>query len=136
MTLSILFLSFVTLTGDSLSPKSPVSTNRYTKQTLTNAVLGLGFGIGGGVFYTLGNKAYEDYKSSKTMRSTQENWNKMVLYDNFRNICVAGAIIFTTRAVYYQLKQIKSTRALGFTPIIDIQYADNYRLNISIKRSL
>lgn len=133
----LIFSSLLNFNSNDSLIKTPAPLKKsYTKQVVVNTILGIGFGGGAAVFYTLGNKAYEDYKESRTIKSTMDNWNKVILYDNIRNLCVAGAVIFISRAVYYQLKQVKSSMSTGFVPVIDLPYTNNYKWTAGIKKSL
>lgn len=110
-----------------------VKPKSYTKQVLLNGLVGIGFGISTGIFYRMGENAHDDYKESDSIRTALDNWNKTKLYDNLRNVCAVGALIFTARAVYYQLKHVKAARSAKYTPIFDLHYAHQNKWSLGIK---
>lgn len=108
----------------------------YSKQVLINGIIGLGFTVGAGVLHTMGNSAYEKYKESGTMKSAVENWDKVKLYDNIRNVCAIGALAFLSRAIYYQLKNITQTQSSSYRPVIDLRYAEQPKIIIGVNKIL
>ncbi len=136
MTLCVIILFCVNLSVDSLIQETPVPRKNYTKQVLINGIIGIGFGIGAGVFYAKSNDVYEDYKKSTIMVDALDNWDKVRLYDGVRNVCAAGALIFIFRAVYYQLKNVKSSKSTSFVPVMDFQLTNNGKLILGIQKNL
>ncbi|MBA7520904.1 hypothetical protein ES705_13004 [subsurface metagenome] len=65
-----------------------------------------------------------------------DNWDKVRLYDGVRNVCAAGALIFIFRAVYYQLKNVKSSKSTSFVPVMDFQLTNNGKLILGIQKNL
>jgi hypothetical protein len=134
MTYLMILVLFGNASSDTLllQTKTPNQDN-YTKKVLINGLVGIGFGVGTGVFYTLGNNAFEDYEDSDSIRTSLDNWNKTKLYDNLRNVCAVGAAIFTLRALYYQLKHVKASKSSKNTPILDFQYSCRDKWSLGIK---
>jgi len=120
---------------DTLPQSTPTVKKSYVKQVLINGLLGIGSGAGAYLFFTKGDKAYQDYKNSETMQAAQENYNKTVFYDNVRNVLAVTSVIFVFRAVYYQLKQVKTRQSMGHYPGIDLRYAEN-KCMLGIRKSL
>jgi hypothetical protein len=106
------------------------------RQVLINSVVGFACTIGMGIFYAKGGDAYEDYKSSETMQSAAEAWDRVKLNDTMRNVFAAGAVIFLTRAVYYQIKRVRLQRSSALTPVIEVRYAAQPKLLIGLQKSL
>jgi hypothetical protein len=122
---------------DTLSkPAATEPFRSYNKEIIINGSVGLGFGIGSGVFFLLGNKAYENYKRSGSMKSASEYFNQSVAYDNARNICAVGAVFFLARAFYYQLKSARSGKTAGAGPALDIAMPEYAKLQLGFRRSL
>ena len=105
----------------------------YTKQVLLNGLIGIGFGVSTDIFYTMGENAHDRYKESDSIRTTLDNWDKTRLYDNLRNVCAVGALFFTVRAVYYQLKHVKAARSAKYTPKLDLQYSYQNKWSLGVK---
>jgi hypothetical protein len=137
MTHLLIFVFCFNTSADTLIQQANVvKPKSYTKQVLLNGFVGIGFGIGTGIFHTLGKKAYEDYIYSDSIRSSIENWDKTIRYDNLRNICAVGAVVFTLRALYYQLKHVKASKSAKHTPTFDFQYSYRNKLSLGIKTIL
>ena len=139
----LLICTLVTIGQDSTPPAQPEVTKSYTKQVLINTFVGLGFTVSAGIFYKKGNTAYEEYEESETMKSALENWDNVELYDNMRNVCALGALVFLGRAIYYQLKNVRvssSTHSLqeeqDFRPMIDFVYTNQPRVIIGVVKNL
>ncbi len=123
--------------GDSLPTIQAEPAKSYAKQVLTNVLITAGFTVGTGIFYTLGNNAYEDYKESDDMKSALKNWDKTMFYDKARNICALGALLFLTRALYYQFKNVKRpSSSQGFEPVIDLRYTGQTEFIFGLTKKL
>ena len=138
---ALLICILLSSANDSLPQVESSATRSYSKQILINGIIGVGFTIGAGVFYTKGNGAYEEYEKSESMGSALENWDKVQLYDNVRNVCAIGALLFFGRALYYQLKNVKvsssrSEPVNGLHLIIDIEYVHQPKLLIGMSKDL
>jgi len=121
---------------DSLMQETSSAKKSYTNQVLINGILGMSLGIGTGIFYTIGNKAYDEYKDSKTMQSAIKNWDRVRLFDNIRNVCALGALVFTVRAVYYQLKNIRLSKSQSVTPVINFNCTHSKIWAIGLEKRL
>jgi hypothetical protein len=133
----IIFVFCTNTPVDSLILQTNISEKEsYTKQILLNGIVGISFGIGTGVFYRMGNNAYDEYEKSTSTKSALDNWNKTKVYDNLRNVCAVGALFFTIRAVYYQLKNIKASKSTNFTPVLDFQYCCRNKWSLGLKKRL
>jgi hypothetical protein len=137
MTSLLIIILCLNLSDDSLIVQSNIKNAKknYSKQILVNGLIGIGFGISTGIFYKKGADAFEDYKESTSARSALENWNKTMLYDNLRNICAVGTVIFTLRAVYYQIKNIKASKAARHI-IIDFNYCRSGKWSFGLEKRL
>ncbi len=134
----ILFFTICINTSvDSIHPQIDIPEKEsYTKRILLNGIVGISFGIGTVIFYRKGNSAYDEYEKSTTTKSALENWNKTKVYDNLRNVCAVGALFFTIRAVYYQLKSIKASKSTSFMPTLDFQYCYRNKWSLGLKKRL
>lgn len=134
----ILFITICINTSvDSIDSQIDIAEKEsYTKQILLNGIVGIGFGIGTGIFYRKGNNAYDEYEKSTSTKSALDNWNKTKVYDNLRNVCAVGALFFTIRAVYYQLKNIKASKSTNFMPTLDFQYCYRNKWSLGLKKRL
>lgn len=122
-----------TSTDTSIQQADVVNPRNYTKQVLINGLVGIGFAVGTGVFYIMGEDAHDHYKESDSIRTALDNWDKMKVYDNLRNACAIGALVFTVRAVYYQLKNVKASKSTKYKPTLDIKYAYQNKWSLGIK---
>lgn len=135
----MIYIIFILCTLETNADTMTITTppvKSYTKQVIFNGILGVGFGVGSGIFYTKGNTAYNNYETSRTIQDAVEYWNETQLYDNLRNICVVGALVFLTRSLYFQTKQWKVNRSYGLKPVIDLQWSDNLTLSIGLTKQL
>jgi hypothetical protein len=108
----------------------------YTGQIIASALVSAGFGIGAVVFHTQGSKAYHDYTNSQTMETALNNWDRVRRLDIYRNICIAGSLIFFGRLMYCHFKHDRSQSSTELSPVIDFQYASNPTIIIGLKRRL
>jgi len=133
----LFFTVCINTSVDSLGPQINIpEKERYTKQILLNGIVGISFGIGTGVFYRMGNNAYDEYEKSTSTKSALDNWNKTKVYDNLRNVCAVGALFFTIRAVYYQLKNIKASKSTNLMPTLDFQCCYRNKWSLGLKKRL
>lgn len=132
----ILLVLLLNQTGDTLVNLSVAKPRSYSKEIIVNATVGLGFGIGSGAFYLLGNKAYDNYKRSGSMKAANEYYNQTVMYDNARNVCFLGTVFFLARAVYYQFKNTRSDKTAGVRPTLDIEMPEYAKVQLGLRRSL
>ena len=132
----IIFILCINASMDSLMQEPLAPKKSYTNQVLINGIIGMSLGVGTGIFYTMGNKAYDEYKESMTMQSALDNWEKVRLFDNIRNVCAVGALAFILRAVYYQFKNIKSSQSESLTPVINLHYANCKKWVVGIQKRL
>jgi len=117
-------------------PNTELMQRKCGRQVLINSVVGFGCTIGMGVFYAKGSDAYEDYKSSETMQSAAEAWDRVKLNDTMRNVFAVGAVIFLARAVYYQIKRVRLEKSSAVLPVIGVRYAAQPKLLIGLQKSL
>lgn len=135
MTGLLIICIFASSVNDSIAPVRPARVS-YTKQVWINGLVFVGCAVGTGVFYSMGNSAYEEYKESETIKSALENYDKAQLYDNFRNVFAVGAVVFLARAVYYQIKNVKASKSYGFAPVIDIECTSCPKLIFGVQKNL
>jgi hypothetical protein len=134
MTYFMIFVLCLSVSADSLGTETDlVKQKSYTKQVLLNGLVGIGFGVGTGIFHTMGRSSYEDYIYSDSIKTALDNWNKTKCYDNLRNVCAVGALLFTLRAVYFQLKNVKASKSTKHTPALDFQYSYHNKWSLGIK---
>ena len=135
MTALLVIFIFASSVNDSIAPVKPVKVS-YAKQVWINGLIFVGCAVGTGVFYRMGNTAYEEYKESETIRSALDNYDKARLYDNVRNVFAVGAVVFLSRALYYQIKNVKASKSYSYTPVIDIEYTYYPKLVFGIQKDL
>ncbi|HEC78485.1 MAG TPA: hypothetical protein ENI34_05000 [candidate division WOR-3 bacterium] len=129
------FLS-TNVVDDSVIPvKTPVKES-YTKKALFNGILGVGFTVGAVFYHKNADKAYDEYKTSRSIKSALENWQKMSFYEGVRNVCAAGALLFIGRALYYQIKQIKKSKASSLVPALEFKYLCQNKWSLGIIKEL
>jgi hypothetical protein len=120
---------------DSL-PQQPEIKKEYTGQLVASGLLSAGFGISAAIFHTRSNQAYEDYQSSTTIAQALERWDRVRRFDIYRNVCVAGSVLFLARFMYYHMKQTDEPISTGFIPCLDIQYTCSSKISIGLQRHL
>lgn len=128
-------LTLVTASQESAS-NIELLQRKYGRGVLVNSVLCFACTIGTGVFYVKGNNAYEDYKSSHSMRTAVEAWDRVRMNDTVRNVFVVGAVFFLTRAVYYQIKRVRLEKFSAVSPVIEVRYAAQPKLLIGLQKGL
>lgn len=121
-------------TNDSVAPAPPLPAPNYTSRMIVNGAIGTGFAIGAFVLNSLGNKAYDEYKTSGTLQDAAENYDRAADYDNLRNICAVGAGFFIARALYYQLKKINRQNEISPALKLDLQGKADGTIQVCIKR--
>lgn len=131
----MLVLVCIYVSSDSLS-QQPEPAKEYTGQLAASGLLSLGFGIGAAVFHTQANHAYEDYQSSTTMAQALERWDAVRKFDLYRNVCIAGSVLFLARFMYYHIKQDDVTTSTGLLPRVDVEYTCSPKVSIGLQRSL
>jgi hypothetical protein len=136
MPFCILLIFALNQTGDTLVKPLNEPVKSYNKEIIINAALGLGFGIGGGTFFMLGNKAYDNYKRSGSMESANKYFDQTVVYDNARNICAAGAIFFFARALYFQIKNNQAEKPVGLKPVFDLEMPAYAKIQIGLRKGI
>ena len=115
----ILVLVCVSATSDSI-PHQPASDNTYTGQLVTSGLLSAGFGVSAAIFHTRANQAYEEYQNSTTMAEALERWDAVRKFDLYRNVCIAGSILFLARFMYYHMKQDEPA-STGLVPSLEME---------------
>jgi hypothetical protein len=131
---------FVVITLVTASQESPsnkeLMQKKYGQRVLVNSILCFACTISTGVFYVKGNNAYEDYKSSHSMRTAVEAWDRVRMNDTVRNVFAVGAVFFLTRAVYYQIKRVRLEKSSAVSPVIEVRYAAQPKLLIGLQKDL
>jgi hypothetical protein len=135
MTALLVICIFASSVNDTIAPVRPTRVS-YSKQVWINGLIFVGCAIGTGVFYRMGDSAYEEYQDSETIRSALENYDKAQLYDNIRNLFAVGAVVFLSRAVYYQIKNVKASKSYSYTPVIEIECTCHPKLVFGIQKDL
>jgi hypothetical protein len=135
MTYVLLVLTLVSTTPDSSIDVTRMSSS-YSRKVLVSTLLGAACVGGMAIFHVRANDAYDEYQSSESMSSAIESWDKVQRYDNIRNAFGVGAVIFITRAIYYQIKRSKLYRSSHILPMLDLRYAGNSKMMVGIKRNL
>ncbi len=125
----------ICVSSDSLSQQAEPA-QEYTGQLIASGLLSVGFGISAAIFHTQSNLAYEDYQNSTTIAQALERWDAVRKYDLYRNVCIAGSVLFLARFMYYHIKQDDETTATGFLPRMDVEYTDAPKISIGLQRSL
>lgn len=133
MVSSIIILCCAASLADSVEQVDLPPHPTYTKQVITNGIIGIGFTATATVFYMKGNDAYDTYLLSDSLVEATDNWQKVQTYDMVRNVCAIGAAIFLARAIYYQFKNIKAHRSAGVTPVLNIDGAYYSKVNLGIE---
>ncbi len=121
--------------SDSL-PQLPETHKEYTGQLVASGLLSVGFGIGAAVFHTRSNQAYEEYQSSTTIAQALERWDRVRKFDLYRNVSIAGSVLFLARLMYYHMKQDDKPASTGIVPCLDIQYTCSPKISIGLQRHL
>lgn len=132
----ILILYLLQMPSDSILAGQSVVKKSYTKDVIINAGIGLGFGLGAYYCKNTADKAYDAYKSANTMRKTVEQWNRVVLYDKLTVFFGVGSAVFFTRAVYYQIKNVRQTKIGQLIPNLELRYAENNKLILGFDKKL
>jgi hypothetical protein len=130
----MIIVMLVSQPSDTL-PVQGACTTSYTRQIVINGAIGALFGASAAIFYTLGNRAYENYRTDTTITQAAADWSRVEFYDNARNVCGVGSAVFILRAVYYQVKQAKASRTTGIAPRLDYHYAER-KLSLGIIKGL
>lgn len=131
----LLLILLISSTSQDSTVDYPVSNKNYTGQVLVNGVAAIGLGASALLFSSMGNKAYEDYRESNSIRDANDSYNKTLFYDNLRNVTAVGSALFLLRAIYYQLKSSRPDGSLGKRTLIDFDYAQ-HRCHLGIRRNL
>ncbi len=135
MTYMLLALTLASAASDSVID-IPRLESRYSRKVLINTLLGAACVGGMAIFHMKANDAYDEYQASESMSSALESWDRVERYDNIRNVFAVGAVVFVTRAIYYQIKKAKLIRSAHIVPLIDLRYAGNSKMVFGIKKSL
>lgn len=117
-------------------PQQPEIHKEYTGQLVASGLLSAGFGISAAIFHTRSNQAYEEYQRSTTIAQSLERWDAVRKFDLYRNVCVAGSVLFLARFMYYHMKQDDEPISTGFVPCLDIQYTCSPKISIGLQRHL
>jgi hypothetical protein len=121
--------------SDSL-PQQPEIKKEYTGQLVASGLLSVGFGISAAVFHTQANQAYEEYQSSTTVAQALDRWDAVRKFDLYRNVCIAGSVLFLARFIYYQMKQDDEPSSTGLLPRLDVEYTCSPKISIGLQRFL
>ncbi|UCC11127.1 MAG: hypothetical protein JSW02_07135 [candidate division WOR-3 bacterium] len=121
--------------SDSLT-QQPETHKEYTGQLVASGLLSAGFGISAAIFHTRSNQVYEEYQSSTTIAQALERWDRVRKFDLYRNVCIAGSVLFLARFMYYHMKQGDEPTSTGFVPCLDIQYTCSPKISIGLQRHL
>ncbi len=135
MIASILVAVCIFTSSDSL-PQLPETHKEYTGQLFASGLLSVGFGISAAIFHTRSNQAYEEYQSSTTIAQALERWDRVRKFDLYRNVSIAGSVLFLARLMYYHMKQDDEPTSTGFVPCLDIQYTCSPKISIGLQRHL
>jgi hypothetical protein len=131
-----LFVVLMLAAPQESSPSVELMQKKYGRQILVNSILGFACTIGAGVFYFKGNDAYEDYKSSQSMRTAVEAWDRVKTNDFARNVCAASAAFFLTRAIYYQIKRMRLPESNALSPVFELRYAEQPKLLLGLRKGI
>jgi hypothetical protein len=134
--LYLLLVVFTFNQGDSLSAIPVPVRKSYTSQVTINGIIGLGFGVGTSAFYFMGDKAYEHYRDSGSMKNANAYYNKAMTYDYARDLCAVGAIFFLARALYYQLKNARAKTVQGYKPSFDFNTVGFSKVKFGLKTGI
>ncbi len=124
------------LTSSDSLPQRPDIHKGYTGQLVASGLLSAGFGISAAIFHTRSNQAYEEYQSSTTIAQALERWDAVRKFDLYRNVCIAGSVLFLARFVYFHMKQDDEPSSTGLLPSLDIQYTCSPKISIGLQRHL
>jgi hypothetical protein len=134
--LLILMINQGAIDNDSLAPSPAPAKKSYTSQILINGMIGLGFGAGAAVFHLKSGSSYDAYLKSDSLREATDYYNKTVFYDNLRNICAGGAVLFLAQALFYQLKSVRTKTASRPASEIDLGTCEKNKYYICLKRPI
>ncbi|HEX7318871.1 MAG TPA: hypothetical protein VF399_00750 [bacterium] len=119
-----------------MAPAPASARKSYTAQILVNGIIGLGFGTGAAVFYMKSGSSYDAYLKSDSLCEATDYYNNTVFYDNLRNICAGGAVLFLAQALYYQLKSVRTKTASRPAPEIDLGMSEKNKYFICLRQPI
>ena len=131
----IVVFTLVAGSPDSM-PETELMQKKCGRQVLINSLVGFTCTLGMGIFHARGSDAYEEYKTSQSMKNAAEAWDKVKLNDTMRNVFAVGAVFFLTRAVYYQIKRVRLEKTSVLSPVIEVRYAAQPKLLLGLQKSL
>jgi hypothetical protein len=129
----LLIFTLISSVNDTMTQIETDVQKSYGKQILISSIIGFSFTLGMGYFYMKGNDAYEEYKQSETMKAALDNWDRVQLYDNIRNVCAVGAVIFLGRAIYYQFRSVSESSSSSYKPLHNVQPVIELKYNYQPK---
>lgn len=127
----LIVLICVHASSDSLSRQTELK-KEYTGQLVASGLLSAGFGITAAIFHTRANQSYEEYQSSTTMAQALERWDEVRKYDLYRNVCIAGSVLFLARFMYYHMKRDDEPSSSGLRPRLDFEYTGAPRISLGL----
>ena len=128
-------LVLIAVPQDSVSDPEMMQ-RRYSRKVLINSIAGFACTIGMGIFYVKGNDAYDDYTSSQSMSAAIEAWDRVKINDTARHVFAVGAAFFLARAVYYQIKRASVPRSKSVTPVIEMDFSSQPKIQIGLHKNL
>jgi hypothetical protein len=131
----MLVIVCIGVSSDSLSQQAEPE-KEYTGQLLVSGFMSIGFGVSAAIFHTQSRHAYEDYQNSTTIAQALERWDAVRKYDLYRNVCIAGSVLFLARFMYYHIKQDNEPTSTGFFPRMDVEYTNAPKISIGLQRFL
>jgi hypothetical protein len=137
MVQSLLLLAMISQGALDSIPLAPAPAKKsYTTQILVNGIIGLGFGAGAAAFHMKSGSSYDAYLKSDSLGEATNYYNKTVFYDNLRNMCAGGAVLFLAQALYYQLKSVRTKTVSGSAPVIDLGMCEKNKYFICFKQPI
>ena len=134
--IACILVAFCIYTSSDSLPQQTEINKEYTGQLVASGLLSAGFGISAAIFHTRANQAYVEYQSSTTIAQALEHWDAVKKFDLYRNVCIAGSVLFLARFMYCHMKQGDEPSSVGFTPRLDVQYTGSPKVSIGLQRHL